>query len=178
MTSQRIVFIRAINVGGTAKLPMADVRSIAESLGATEVRTYIASGNLLCRLAGGADEFDRALEAAILERFGFFRDVISRSRTEVADALASHPFDVIDAKSSYVTFLREAPTAEALAAASALPTGDDRWQVIGRDQHIRYAVSAGQPQMRTDAVARALRVPGTARNLRTVVTLLELTAGG
>ena len=175
MTSRRIVLLRAINVGGTAKLPMADLRSIAGSLGATQVRTYIASGNLLCEIDSDSDIFDRQLEAAIFERFGFFRDVISRSREDVAAALAVHPFEVVEPASSYITFLASTPTREAVARASAIPTGSDLWQVIGQEQHIRYAISASQPQMKTDAVVRALGVAGTARNLRTVRTLLALT---
>lgn len=175
MTSRRIVLLRAINVGGTAKLPMADLRSIAESLGATQVRTYIASGNLLCEIDRDSDIFDRQLEAAILKRFGFFRDVISRSREDVAAALAAHPFEVVEPASSYITFLASIPTRAAVAVAFAIPTGNDLWQVIGREQHIRYAISVGRPQMKTDAVVRALGVAGTARNLRTVRTLLALT---
>jgi uncharacterized protein (DUF1697 family) len=54
------------------------------------------------------------------------------------------------------------------------PTGDDRWEVIGRDLHIRYADGAGRTQMKGDAAGRALAVPGTARNLNTVHKLLEL----
>ena len=45
--SGRIHLLRAVNVGG-AKLPMAELREVAASLGATDVRTYIASGNLIC----------------------------------------------------------------------------------------------------------------------------------
>ncbi len=176
MTASRIVLIRAVNVGGTARLPMADLREMAESLGATDVSTYIASGNLICTPSADPVGFDLALQTAIEERFGFVRDVISRSRREVLDALAAHPFEVVSPKSSYVSFLTRAPSSEAVAAASAIPTMDDRWEVIGRDQHIRYAVSAGQPQMNTVSISRALGVAGTARNLLTVQKLIELSA--
>ena len=77
--AKRVVLLRAVNVGG-AKLPMARLREIAENLGASNVSTYIASGNLLCDVAE-PDGFDRALEQAIEDEFGFFREVISRSPT-------------------------------------------------------------------------------------------------
>ncbi len=171
---RRIVFIRAINVGG-AQLPMAELRAIATGLGATDVSTLIASGNLICTPPGDAGAFDRALEAAIQERFGYFREVISRSPEDLRAALAAHPFEVIEPKYSYISFLLRAPAPEAIAAARAFETFDDRWEVVGCEMHIRYAGGAGRPQMKDAAIVRALGVPGTARNLNTVRKLVEMT---
>lgn len=168
----RIHLLRAVNVGG-ARLPMAELREVAADLGATEVQTYIASGNLLCSPPGDPREFDRALEQAVQERFGFFREVISRAPEELEAALAAHPFEVVDPKRSYVTFLLSAPEPGGIEKARTFATGDDRWQVIGREMHVRYADGAGRPQMKDASIGRALGVPGTARNLRTVASLLE-----
>jgi uncharacterized protein (DUF1697 family) len=173
--SRRIVLLRAVNVGG-AKLPMADLRAMAEALGAMEVETYIASGNLVCRLPAKQRPaaFDRALEAAIEDRFGWFREAISRTPAEVAKALAAHPFEVVEPKYSYVTFLLGKPTAAAIEKARTYETGDDRWEVVGKELHIRYANGAGRPQMKDAQIGKALGVPGTARNLNTVRALLDL----
>ncbi len=171
-----MVLVRAVNVGGTAKLPMARWRELAASLGASDVVTYIASGNMVCTVSGEAQAFDRALEQAVQEHCGFFRDVISRSHDEVSAALGGHPFEVVDPAFSYVCFLGEEPAPEAVATARELPTGEDRWDVIGREMHLRYARGAGRPQMSDAAVGRALGVSGTARNLRTVRRLVELSA--
>ena len=173
--SVRIVLLRAVNVG-PAQLPMADLRAIAGELGATDVSTYIASGNLVADVPGQAADFDRALERAIEERHGFFRDVISRTPAQVRAALEAHPFEVVEPKYSYVSFLTGTPTAGAVEKAASFDTHDDRWEVIGTEMHIRYAHGAGRPGMRTDAVMRALGTPGTARNLTTVRKLIELAA--
>ena len=176
-TERRIVLLRAVNVGG-AKLPMADLRALTEQLGATDVSTYIASGNLVCAPPGdGPDDwaaFDRALEQAVEKQFGFFREVISRTRSEVEQALADHPFEVLEPKFSYVTFLTAEPSPEAVESARELPTGDDRWEVVGREMHVRYADGAGRPQMKDATISRRLGVAGTARNLNTVRKLIEL----
>jgi len=169
--TRRAILLRAINVGGTAKLPMAELRALAEELGAADVSTYIASGNLLC---AGPASFDARLEAAITERFGFTREVISRTRAELQGALAEHPFEVIEPKLSFVTFMAKAPSEAGIAKAQTYATGDDRWQVVGRDVHIRHAVSAGQPQMNVAGIMRSLGEPGTARNLSTVRKLIDL----
>lgn len=174
MVNRRIVLIRAVNLGGTGKLPMAEWRELAESLGARDVSTYIASGNMVCTPPKDSDAFDRAMERAIKQRYGFFREVISRSRDEVSAALKAHPFEVIEPKYSYVTFLTGAPTAAAIAKAGLLATGDDLWEVIGRELHLRYAGGAGRAQLKDAALGRALGVAGTARNLNTVRKLIEL----
>ena len=172
----RIVLLRAVNVG-PAKLPMAQLRELAAELVATAPRTYIASGNLVCEVDGDTAAFDRRLRAGVERRFGFDRDVISRSPGEVSAALAAHPFEVVEARFSYVSFLAGEPTEAALEKARSYPTYDDSWQVIGREMHIRYAHGAGRPEMNSDAIGRALGVPGTARNLNTVAKLVELAKG-
>ena len=93
--SRRIVLIRAVNVGG-AKLPMAELRQIATDLGAEDVSTYIASGNLLCTPPAAPEQFDRALETAMEDRYGWFREVISRTPGQVRAALDAHPFEIAD----------------------------------------------------------------------------------
>jgi len=156
---------------------MADLRSIATELGATNVSTYIASGNLIADVSGKTATFDRALEKAIEKEFGFFRDVISRTPAQLQKALDAHPFEVTEPKYSYISFLTAKPTATAIAKAETYPTGDDLWQIIGTDMHIRYANGAGRPDMKTDSIMRALKTVGTARNLNTVRKLIELADG-
>ncbi|MDR7085575.1 uncharacterized protein (DUF1697 family) [Aeromicrobium panaciterrae] len=171
--AKRIILLRAVNVG-PAQLPMARLREIAEGLGATDVSTYIASGNLIADVPGDADEFDRELEKAIETGFGFFRESISRTPAQVEKALQAHPFSVDEPKYSYVTFLLEKPSAEAIAKAETYETGSDQWAIIGTEMHIKYANGAGRPDMKSDSIGRALKVPGTARNLNTVKKLIEL----
>lgn len=169
----RILFIRAVNVGG-ASLPMAEFRELLAGLGAREVRTYIASGNAIIDLDGEPGAFDRSVEQAVQARYGYFREVMSRTAQEVRLALEAHPFEVVEPKYSYVAFLTGEPTPQAVAAASTVATGDDVWQVVGRELHLRYANGAGRPDLNADAVLRRLGVAATARNLRTVAKLIEL----
>ena len=171
--TRRAYLLRAVNVGGTAKLPMAELRALAEELGATNVATYIASGNLLATAPAG---FEATLETAIEKRFGFFRDITSRTKAELEQALTAHPFTVDNPKYSYVTFLKDTPSSAAIEKARTFETGEDEWAVIGDDMHIRYANGAGTPQMKIDSIMRAIATPGTGRNLSTVQKLIDLLA--
>ena len=168
---QRILFVRAVNVGG-ATMPMAEFRTLLTDLGATSAVTLIASGNAVIEIdmptSGSTAEFDRRVEAGITDRFGFTREVISRSVSEVAAARTEHPLAVADLARSYVCFLGGVPTAEAIDAARLIPTGDDEWSLGGRDLHVRYAAGAGRADLDLNRLLRALGVVGTARNLRTV----------
>lgn len=168
------MLLRAVNVGG-ASLPMARLRAIAEQLGATHVSTYIASGNLIADVGKQGPRFDRALEKAIEAEFGFFREVIARTPAQLVKALADHPFEVIEPKYSYVSFLEAVPTQAAIAKAKTIPTGQDAWAILGDEMHIRYHGGAGKPEMNIDSIGRALGVAMTARNLNTVQKLCELT---
>lgn len=170
----RGVLLLLLAVSG-AKLPMAELRALATDLGATNVSTYIASGTLLCVPPGGPEEFDRLLERAIEAKFGYFREIISRSPQELELALECDPFEVLDPSRSFVNFLLEAPAPQALAKAKTYPTGQDLWDVVGRDLHIRYWDGAGRSQLKDAAIRRVLGVLGTARNLGTVAKLLSLT---
>lgn len=169
----RIALIRAVNVGG-AKLPMARLREIAGALGATDVSTYIASGNLLYTPPATAAEFDRALEAAISEEFGYHREVISRTPDELAHALAVHPFEVVTPKFSYVYCLTGTPAPPAAAALESRRSDTEELKVIGADLHIRYFGGAAGTKLTPALIARTLGVTGTGRNLNTVAKLVEL----
>lgn len=174
--AKRVVFIRAVNVGG-AKLPMAELRQLATDLGATDVATYIASGNLLCTPPGKPADFDRALEKAIEDRYGYFRDVISRTPAQLQKALDSHPFDIVEDRFSYVYFLTAKPSDKATEDFHAMNFGGDQFEVIGDDLHIRYCDGAGRSDLDAKTIAKALGVQGTGRNLNTVRKLIQLSAG-
>lgn len=172
----RILLLRAVNVGG-ATLPMAALRALLTDLGGADVRTYIASGNAVLDVPGDPAAFDRAVEDAVERAFGFRRDVISRTSAEVADAVTAHPFEVADPKHSYVSFLLDAPSPDGLACAAQVPTGEDRWQVIGRELHLSFAHGMGRATLDVGRLHRSLGVIGTARNLRTVDALVALAGG-
>jgi uncharacterized protein (DUF1697 family) len=175
----RVLLLRAVNVGG-ASLPMAGLRELLAELGATDVRTYLASGNAVCSVpATGPDDpalaaFDAAVTDAVEARYGFRREVVSRSPQAIAAALAAHPFEVPDPRFSYVSFLLTTPDPGRVEAAADVPTGSDRWALDGQELHLRFADGMGRATLDLDRLQRRLGVVGTARNLRTVSALVDL----
>lgn len=164
---------RAVNVGGTAKLPMAELRELATELGATEAQTYIASGNLIARPPRDPLAFARTLEDSVEARFGFRREVIVRDAAALRAARDAHPFPIVDARFSYLVPLSTTPDAAAREKAVEVPVGTDEWQLIGDDLHVRFERGAGSAELDLNRLLRVLGVVGTARNLRTVDELLR-----
>lgn len=86
-----VALLRAVNVGGTGKLPMAELRSVVESTGAQAVRTYIASGNVVFSARGSAASVKRGLEAALAAHAGRPVAVLLRSADEMQAVLGRQP---------------------------------------------------------------------------------------
>jgi uncharacterized protein (DUF1697 family) len=171
---RQVFFFRAINVGGTAKLPMAELRALAAELGATEVQTYIASGNLIAAPPRDPVAFAQQLEAEVETRFGFRREVIVRDAVALRAARDAHPFSIGDPRFSYLIPLSTAPDPDARQRARDVPAGADEWALIGDDLHVRHEHGAGSAELDVAKLLRTLGVVGTARNLRTIDALLQL----
>ena len=82
-----VALLRAVNVGGTGKLPMSELAALAKDCGFEAVRTYIASGNLLFESRASEAKVKAALEAK-LPRHG----ILIRSASEMTDVVAANPF--------------------------------------------------------------------------------------
>jgi uncharacterized protein (DUF1697 family) len=165
---RHVALLRAVNVGGRSKVPMAELRALFEELGHTDVQTYIASGNVV--FAGKPDA--KRLERAIADRFGVETAVILRTAKQLQAVLDAHPFGE-DTSQTYVTFLVEKPSAAAAKAVHALDVAPDEARVIGAELYLRFPNGLGRSKT-PGRVDRALKVAGTNRNWRTVAKLVEL----
>src|SRR5882757_10032696 len=87
-----VALLRAVNVGGTGKLPMSDLKNICEELGFGAVRTYIASGNVVFTSRKSAAAIKVALEKRLEAYAGKPLGVLVRTAAEMAQVLADNPF--------------------------------------------------------------------------------------
>ncbi len=176
--SVQIALLRAVNVGGTGKVSMADLRKLAETIGLTEVRTLIQSGNLAFDAGKRSPAASEALlEKACAAEFGLQTDIYVRTPAEFDKVIASNPFirEAKDAPSFLnVLFMREAPGAPAFKALQAAIKG--RETVKGSDRHayIFYPDGAGASKLTPAMLTRHLGTPGTARNWNTVTKLAAM----
>jgi uncharacterized protein (DUF1697 family) len=87
-----IALLRAINVGGTGALPMAELKAICEGLGFEDVKTYIQSGNVVFRSADSEKTAAEKLDAALGMRLSKKPGVMIRGRKEMAAIAGNAPF--------------------------------------------------------------------------------------
>lgn len=100
-----VALLRAVNVGGTGKIEMARLRAAAERAGLGEVRSYIASGNLVFDGPDDVAEARRVLTGAITGEFGWCPGLLLRSGAELAAVLARNPFAEAEGNKVLVLFV-------------------------------------------------------------------------
>jgi uncharacterized protein (DUF1697 family) len=170
-----VALLRGVNVGGKAKLAMADLRRVAEELGYDDVATYVQSGNLVfaCRARTTAP-VARRVQKALADATGLDIEVIVRTRDELREVVAANPFlDRTDEyKQLHVVFGAAAakPSLQGLDAAKYAP---EEAAAVGRELYLYLPSGIGRSKLAAD-LARKAGPTGTARNWRTVTTLLEM----
>lgn len=165
-----VALLRAVNVGGTGRLPMATLRALCEAAGFVRPRTYIASGNVVFEAAGGEAAVKAALEGALAGYAGKPVGVMMRSGPEMAAIVAANPFAGAPANRTVAILLDEPPPADALAA---IVGRDDEEIALGvREIYVRYPSGMAASKLRIPAARH-----GTARNMNTLATLADWAAG-
>jgi len=165
-----IALLRAVNVGGTGKLPMAELRAMCEAAGFEDVRTYIASGNVVFRSANGAKQAQAALEKQLQAYAGKPVGVVLRTGAELRRALDANPFPQAAPNRAVLIFLDAAPPADALAAVKH--RNGEEIALGEREIYVHYGDGMADSKLVIPA-AKA----GTARNLNTVAKLIEMAGG-
>ncbi|MGH8763910.1 MAG: DUF1697 domain-containing protein [Nitrosospira sp.] len=87
-----VALLRAVNVGGTGKLPMAELKAMCVAEGFTEIETYVASGNLVFVAKQSASKVKTSLEKRLQAYAGKPVGVIVPTPDEMAAILKSNPF--------------------------------------------------------------------------------------
>lgn len=172
-----IALLRGINVGGNRKLPMASLVELVAEAGGRQAKTYIQSGNVIFQApAGEGEHVATRLTEAIAARFGYDVPVIVRTVSELEAVASRHPFFADDANLAllHVLFLADAPGPEAIASLDPDRSPPDVFEVRGREVYVHYRGGAGTSKLTNDYVERKLNTKSTARNWRTVQTLLEM----
>jgi uncharacterized protein (DUF1697 family) len=164
-----VALLRAVNVGGTGKLPMADLKSICLDAGFTRVETYIASGNVIFDSKHAASKVKAELEARLLAYAKKPVGVVLRTAAEIAGVLKANPFPKTDPKFTYAIFLDQRPPRDALE--QAVGQTDEEMRLGAREIFVHYPSGMGRSKLRIPAAKT-----GTARNMNTVAKLAEMAA--
>lgn len=174
-----IALFSGINVGGNRVVRMAELRAFFEELGFGGVATYIQSGNVVFR-AASSDVFALRgeIEKAFEDRWGFHSRIMVRDLVWYERLVTGNPYPEVagDPTRLHAYVLERELTVEEVATLAARNAGPERFQVSGDVLFLHAPDGLGKSKF-AEFLPRVLKVPGTARNWRTVLSLLEMARG-
>lgn len=178
-----VALLRGINVGGQGRLPMADLRSVAQGLGWDDVATYIQSGNVVFTTSrGSTDTLAATLETAITDTTGVTSPVVVLTAREFDGVVSGNPYpDEENLTYVHVTFRRSTGADDAAVVATALEKArakgsQDEVTVAGRFVYLHTPGGIGRSELAVQ-LAKGARNVGTTRNWNTVLKLHAMLSG-
>ena len=176
MNQTWIALLRGIGPATHKLMSMAQLREACEAATFGNVRTVLATGNVLFSTSATPQQIQRTLDD-IVAAHHLNNAVFLRRPEELGAVLRANPFpDAASERPNHmlVLFMATEPAADAIAALGALG-GPERITVEGREAYIDYIEGVGQSKLTPARLERALGQSGTARNWNTVQRLVRET---
>jgi uncharacterized protein (DUF1697 family) len=168
-----IALIRGINVGGRT-FPMAEVRAAVHSIGATDVTTYIQSGNVVLEHGGRAAAVRSALEMAFTAAAGFEVLVVMRTARDLERIIAANPFPQAAPTALHVGFM-DGPVPAGTVLPDPARYAPEAYVVAEADVYLHLPHGMGRAKLPPKLAL--LKPPTTVRNWNTVLTLHSMATG-
>ena len=153
-----IALLRAVNVGGTGKLPMSELVAMCEALG---------YGNVVFTSDHDAARVKAGLEGKLLAWAGKPVGVMLRTAEEMRAVLAGNPFPQAAPNRTVAIFL-DTPPGELDGVRNRT---DEEIRLGAREIYVHYPSGMGQSKL-----VIPLASSGTARNMNTVAKLADMAA--
>ena len=174
-----ISFLRGVNMTGHNSIKMTDLASLYINLGFRDAETYIQSGNVFFRETGeiSVSALSVTIEQAILERFNYIIPVMIRTNQELSDLFFSNPFlgeTNFDPSKMAVLFLHDKPSESQIQKVANIDYPPDKFRIIGREIFIYCPNGFGRTKLYTNFFEQKMGVVGTARNWKTITTILNI----
>lgn len=172
-----VALMRGINLAAHNRVPMAELVTLFEKAKCEDVRTYIASGNVVFRASDSvAEEIAGSIAAAVAKKFKLSLPVVTRTAEELHDALGANPFRRADENELGIAFLAAAPTKKQIESLDPDRSPPDEFRVIGREVYLRLPNGFAKTKLTNAWFDKQLATLSTMRNWRTLQKLVEMTA--
>jgi uncharacterized protein (DUF1697 family) len=176
-----LALLRGINVSGKKIIKMEGLRSLMETVGYTNVSTYIQSGNVIFNSTTNAKEKVAASVEALIEgHYGFDVTIFIVDRADLEKAVGNNPFatgreeEPGGFKKLYVTFLSQKPSDENYEKLKAASIGEDQIEIIGNILYFKLGSKASDSKLSNTLIENKLKLRATTRNWNVTLKLLEL----
>jgi uncharacterized protein (DUF1697 family) len=176
-----IAFLRAINVGRGRTIKMNVLRQIFESLGLSNIATFIASGNVLFEArTKNAKALEKKIEKRLREELGDEVTAFLRTNTQVTKISNYKPFpqSKIKAASEFnIIFLADRPGEKSRQRVMELNTNTNKFMVHGREIYWLRRKEPGKSTFSTTPIDKALGRHFTIRSAKTIQKMAVRIAG-
>jgi len=172
-----VALLRAINVGGNRKVPMAELRALVEELGWERVETYIQSGNLVFAASATASAAEDVLERALERRFGFAIPVIVRSAETWSGYASGSAFSDAETERPNLLHLglsKRPPKPGAVDGLVKYCTRGERVELRGDALWVDFPAGVGRSKLTPSVIDRVIGSAVTMRNWNTVQELARM----
>ena len=178
--SERYVgLLRAVNVGGRNRVPMADLRSAMAGAGYADVSTYLQSGNVVWTGSPGTPrDLAAALGDLLRTEFGVEAPALVIAAAELRRIADTNPFVALgaDPATLHVTLMDRVPDPSKVASL-AVPATEDEFAVVGSAAYLRCRSGYGQTPFPNAWWERRCSTVATTRNWRTILAVVALAGG-
>lgn len=170
-TDRFVALLRGVNVGGV-RVKMDALRALAEGLGWAEVCSVVASGNLLFRASGAANDLAEQLHDGLKREIGIDTPVMVLPAVQLQAVLDSHPWTPEKGNQSHIYFCWDVPTIDEELYAS-LKAPEEELRIIDGHVHFYAPNGIGRSQL-AEKLGKVIRgTEMTGRNLNTVRKLAD-----
>jgi uncharacterized protein (DUF1697 family) len=172
-----VALLRSVNVAGHGRIAMDELRASFDTLGYTDVTTYIQTGNVLFTTGSKSEKgIASAVEERLAEDFGDSPAVLVRTVADFWRVGSASPYAKAGADPArhHVTFLATVPSKKALEAFTLPPSGRDELVIEGKEVYVHTPDGYADTKYTGTFLERRLGVVSTTRNWNTVTKLCEL----
>lgn len=172
-----IALLRGVNVVGHKKVPMAELRELLSESDLKNVQTYIQSGNVIFESnEENSQKLEEQIHNAIKGYFGFEVPVLIKTSKQLQQIFDACPFSEEKKINSYFIFLYTTPNEKLVEALLKISYPNEEFVITNTCIYFYCAIGYGKAKCNNNFFERKLKITATARNYKTMVKLLSLSA--
>lgn len=173
-----ISLLRGINVSGQKKIKMAELKGHYESIGFTDVQTYIQSGNVLFKSSlNDETAIAKKILSKIKKEYGFDVPILITTEKILKKVIRKNPFlknPAIDISKLHVTFMAKLADKTLTNTVKSHEDPNDDFIIDKQSIYVHCPNGYGRTKLTNNFFERKLKVPCTTRNWKTVNRLYDM----
>tara|TARA_Y100000588_G_scaffold254003_1_gene268526 strand:+ start:312 stop:839 length:528 start_codon:yes stop_codon:yes gene_type:complete len=165
-----VAFLRGINVSGKNKIDMKALTKAFESLGFSQVKHYLNTGNLVFSDPSGQaeSELEKVISEKIKQDFQLTIHVIVLSSKTFKHVFETYPFESEDGKNMYITLMKSEPQAGLVDFLEASKKPEDQYLIHKNTLYLYVPTGYGKSKLGNNTIEKKGGVVATTRNLNTL----------